>query len=90
MVKFTNENAAKEGVKVEAQAGFVEKPPWSEPFSLVLNSGVVSFAPDAERYLASLDALVAKGGRLAIGDLNPLSRGMAKRRAESRCFPSAS
>jgi 2-polyprenyl-3-methyl-5-hydroxy-6-metoxy-1,4-benzoquinol methylase len=87
MVKFTNENAAKEGVKLEAQAGFVEKPPWSEPFSLVLNSGVVSFAPDAEKYLASLDALVAKGGRLVIGDLNPLSRGMAKRRAEEAILP---
>lgn len=87
MVKFVLENAAAENVKVEAQTGFVEKSPWSEPFSLVLNSGVISFAPDANVYMNALDAMVAKGGRLVIGDLNPLSRGMQERRRTEPVVP---
>lgn len=87
MVKIALENAAAEGVALEAQQGFVEKAPWSEPFSLVLNSGVVSFAEDAARYFAALEALVARGGRLVIGDLNPRSRGMERRRREEPVLP---
>ncbi|MBI3817474.1 MAG: class I SAM-dependent methyltransferase [Planctomycetes bacterium] len=87
MVKFAIENAAAESVKIEAQTGFVEKSPWTDPFSLVLNSGVISFAPNAELYLNALDAMVAKGGRLVIGDVNPLSRGMQARRARVAVLP---
>ncbi|MFN0204973.1 MAG: class I SAM-dependent methyltransferase [Planctomycetota bacterium] len=87
MVKFVLENAAAENVKIDAQTGFVEKSPWTEPFSLVLNSGVISFAPDADQYLDALDAMVEKGGTLVIGDLNPLSRGMQKRRATEPIVP---
>ncbi len=87
MVKHVLENAAAEGVSVEAQVGFVEKPPWEETFALVLNSGVISFAPDADRFLEALDARVAPGGRLVIGDLNPLSRGMARRRRAKAILP---
>lgn len=87
MVKHALENAAKEGVALEAKQGFVEKPPFAEAFPLVLNSGVLSFAPDVDAYLTALDALVARGGRLVIGDLNPASRGMRRRRVEEPILP---
>lgn len=87
MVKFALENAAAENVKIDAQTGFVEKSPWNEPFSLVLNSGVISFAPNADAYLDALDAMVAKGGRLIIGDVNPRSRGMQERRRSEAIIP---
>jgi 2-polyprenyl-3-methyl-5-hydroxy-6-metoxy-1,4-benzoquinol methylase len=87
MVKHVFENAKAENVVIDAQPGFVEKAPWTEPFPLVLNSGVLSFVPDADVYLTALDALVARGGRLVIGDLNPLSRGMQRRRAEVPVLP---
>jgi 2-polyprenyl-3-methyl-5-hydroxy-6-metoxy-1,4-benzoquinol methylase len=87
MVKFAVENATAEKVTIDARTGFVEKSPWTEPFPLVLNSGVISFAPDADRYLAAIDAMVEKGGRLVIGDLNPRSRGMQQRRATEPVLP---
>jgi 2-polyprenyl-3-methyl-5-hydroxy-6-metoxy-1,4-benzoquinol methylase len=87
MLKLLEQNATASGVKVDARLGFVEEAPFSEPFALVLNSGVLSYAPDAERYLDALDARVARGGRLVIGDLNPLSRGMARRRASRPVLP---
>lgn len=80
MVRIASENAQQAGVALDARVGFVEDVPFDEPFELVLNSGVISFAPDADDYLASLDAAVAPGGTLVIGDLNPLSRGFARRR----------
>ena len=87
MLKLVEANAKAEGVGVEAKVGFVEQPPFAERFRLVLNSGVISFAPDAERYLAALDALVAPGGRLVIGDANPRSKGFARRRSERAVLP---
>lgn len=80
MVRISKENAASEGVDLDARVGFVEDVPFDRPFEIVLNSGVISFAPDAGAYLDSLDKLVAPGGVLVIGDLNPLSRGFARRR----------
>lgn len=80
MVRIASDNAAAEGVELDARVGFVEDVPFDEPFELVLNSGVISFAPDADDYLESLDALVAPGGMLVIGDLNPLARGFRRRR----------
>ncbi|HKE01058.1 MAG TPA: class I SAM-dependent methyltransferase, partial [Planctomycetota bacterium] len=87
MLKHVAENAKAEGVSIDAKVGFVEQPPFAERFPLVLNSGVISFAPEADRFLAALDALVAPGGRLVIGDANPLSKGMARRRAERPVLP---
>ncbi|GJM22869.1 MAG: hypothetical protein DHS20C15_27840 [Planctomycetota bacterium] len=80
MVRIASDNAASEGVPLDARVGFVEDVPFKDPFDLVLNSGVISFAPDADDYLNSLDALVAPGGTLVIGDLNPLARGFKRRR----------
>lgn len=80
MVEIAKGNAASEGVQLDARVGFVEDVPFERPFELVLNSGVISFAPDAEAYLDCLDRLVAPGGVLVIGDLNPVSRGFTRRR----------
>ncbi len=87
MVRFVEQNAAALGVEVDARVGFMERPPFEGPFDLVLNSGVISFAPDPEVYLDGLDPLVAPGGRLVIGDLNPSSRGFRRRRAERPLLP---
>ena len=80
MVEIAKANAASEGVDLDARVGFVEDVPFERPFELVLNSGVISFAPDAEAYLDCLDRLLAPGGTLVIGDLNPASRGFRRRR----------
>lgn len=88
MVKFVEQNARDNGVEVDARVGFMERPPFDEPFDLVLNSGVISFAPDPDDYIEGLDPLVKAGGRLVIGDLNPESRGFARRRAERPLLPS--
>ena len=61
--------------------------PFQRGFELVLNSGVISFAPDPERFLDGLDKLVAPGGLLVIGDLNPRSRGFARRRKRNPLLP---
>lgn len=80
MVRLALQNARAENVKLDARVGFVEDVPFQEPFDVVLNSGVISFAPDATAYLESLDRLLAPGGLLVIGDLNPASRGFQRRR----------
>lgn len=87
MVKLAEMNAAGEKVALSVKPGFVEQPAEGEPFPLVLNSGVISFSPDPEKFLDALDARVARGGRLVIGDLNPLSRGMARRRSAAPVLP---
>lgn len=87
MVKFVLANAASEGVKVEGRVGFCEKPPFDGPFDLVLNSGVISFSPDADVFLDGLCGVVKPGGRLVIGDLNPRSRGMTRRRTQKPIVP---
>ena len=87
MVKFVRSNAEEAGVAVDARVGFVEEPPFDGDFELVLNSGVISFAPDPEHFLDGIDRLVKKGGRLVIGDLNPKSRGFARRRRGRLIIP---
>jgi len=80
MVEQAKRNAAECGVDLDARVGFVEDVPFERPFELVLNSGVISFALDADEYLGTLDKLVMPGGLLVIGDLNPMSAGFARRR----------
>ncbi|MDG2148875.1 MAG: class I SAM-dependent methyltransferase [Planctomycetota bacterium] len=80
MVEIAKRNAETLGVDLDARVGFVEDVPFNKPFQVVLNSGVISFAPDADVFIDRLDALVESGGTLVIGDLNPESRGFARRR----------
>jgi SAM-dependent methyltransferase len=87
MVRFVEQNAKANGLEIDARVGFVEDPPFAEEFDLVYNSGVISFAPDASRFLAGLDRVVRPGGRLIIGDLNPNSAGFARRRREKPVLP---
>jgi 2-polyprenyl-3-methyl-5-hydroxy-6-metoxy-1,4-benzoquinol methylase len=87
MVELARANARDSGVALDARVGFVEDAPFREPFDVVLNSGVISFAPDPQVYLERLDALVAPGGLLVIGDINPLSRGFARRRRTHALLP---
>lgn len=87
MVEFARANAEREGVTLDARVGFVERPPFEESFPLVLNSGVLSFAPDADRFLDGLTGTVAPGGRLVIGDLHPGSRGFERRRRRRPVLP---
>ena len=87
MVDIARQNAVDVGVDLDARPGFVEEVPFDHDFELVLNSGVISFAPDADVYLDRLDALVAPGGRLCIGDINPLSRGFRRRRQRHPLLP---
>ncbi len=87
MVAIAGRNADEVDVDLDARPGFVEDVPFDRAFDLVLNSGVISFAPDPDVYLDRLDALVAPGGRLCIGDINPESRGFARRRARFPLIP---
>jgi SAM-dependent methyltransferase len=87
MLEIARSNAGLAGVPLEARVGFVEQVPFERPFDVVLNSGVISFAPDPETYLSALDRLVAPGGLLVIGDMNPLSRGFRSRRRTRPLLP---
>lgn len=87
MVEFVRQNAADLKLPVDAKVGFVEHPPFDETFELVLNSGVVSFAPDTDAFFIGLTGLVKVGGRLVMGDLNPRSRGFLRRRRERPVLP---
>ncbi len=92
MVKLAEENARASGVSsFVGRTGFGEDPPFpasgEEPFDLVLCSGVISFASDAERWLDGLVRALAPGATLVIGDLNPKSRGMLRRRASRPLLP---
>ncbi len=88
MVDLAKENAVDVGVPLDGRVGFVEEVPFEDPFDVVLNSGVISFAPDPALYIERLDALVKPGGLLVIGDINPLSRGFARRRRRMPLLPS--
>ncbi len=87
MIELARANAASVGVPLDARVGFVEAAPFEQPFDLVLNSGVISFAPDAAAFIEGIDRLVARGGRLVIGDLNPASRGFRRRRERLPLLP---
>jgi len=87
MIELAKGNAAQTGVPLDARVGFVENAPFDKPFELVLNSGVISFAPDPDVYLTRLDRLVEPGGTLVIGDINPLARGFLRRRRVQPLLP---
>jgi len=90
MVHTFEQNARESGIAhFTGRTGFGEDPPFpaagEEPFDLVLSSGVISFSPDAERWLDGLVRTLAPGATLVIGDLYPGSRGMRSRRRQ-RCL----
>ena len=87
MVELARQNARDSGVPLDARVGFVEEVPFDDRFELVLNSGVISFAPDPQVYMDRLDRLVAPGGLLVIGDLNPVSAGFRRRRRRMPLLP---
>jgi SAM-dependent methyltransferase len=92
MVRITEENARASGVaRCTARIGFGEAPPFpapsEDPFPLVISSGVISFAPEPERWLDGLARTVARGGKLVIGDIHRESRGMKRRRANKALLP---
>ncbi|MGQ0552683.1 MAG: class I SAM-dependent methyltransferase [Planctomycetota bacterium] len=87
MVELARANAQQTGVELDARVGFVEGLPFEQPFDVVLNSGVISFAPDPEVYLERLDRLVKPGGLLVIGDINPLAQGFRRRRSRLPLLP---
>jgi trans-aconitate methyltransferase len=92
MVELAQVNAKANGIqRFSARTGFGEAPPFpaagEAPFDLVLSSGVISFAPDHERWLDGLVSTLAPRATLVIGDLEPASRGMQRRRAERALLP---
>ena len=89
MVRLAGENARASGIaRFEAREGFGEEPPFEQTFDYVVSSGVASFAPDLEAWLDGLARTVRPGGELVVGDLNPSSKGMRRRRHERPLLPS--
>lgn len=92
MVRIATENARASGVAdFEGRTGFGEDPPYpapgEAPFDVVYSSGVISFSPQQERWLAGLVRAVAPGGVLVIGDIQREARGMRRRRAQRPLLP---
>jgi SAM-dependent methyltransferase len=87
MVELALQNARALGLELDARVGFAERPPFDNRFETVLNSGVISFAPDPVAYLAGLDGLVAPGGQLVIGDIHPPGWGFRRRRRTHPLLP---
>ncbi len=92
MVRHAEENARQSGLShFEARTGFGEDPPYpaagEPPYELVLSSGVVSFAPNSDRWVAGLARTVAPGGTLVVGDIARESRGMRRRRLQRPLLP---
>jgi SAM-dependent methyltransferase len=92
MVKLAEYNARGAGIaRFSGRTGFGEDPPFPQageaPFDRVYSSGVISFARDRERWLDGLARAVANGGALVIGDINPESAGMQRRRREKPLLP---
>jgi SAM-dependent methyltransferase len=92
MVRMAMENARAAGVvRFEGRVGFGEDPPFpargEAPFDLVVSSGVLSFSPDLERWIDGLACAVRRGGTLVVGDLNPASLGMRRRRRTHALLP---
>ena len=56
-------------------------------FDLVLSSGVVSFAPDADAWFDGLLATVRPGGTLVVADIHRDACGMRARRASKPLLP---
>jgi SAM-dependent methyltransferase len=92
LVRAATQNARAAGiVRFQARQGFGEDPPFpaagEAPFDAVYSSGVVSFAPDHERWADGLARTVAPGGALVVADINPDSRGMQWRRRTKPLLP---
>lgn len=92
MVELAEENARTSGIaRFTGRTGFGEDPPFpaagEAPFDLVISSGVISFAPDASKWLDGLARTVAKGGTLVIGDIHRESKGMRQRRERKPLLP---
>lgn len=92
MMKLVEANARSVGLTdVAVATGFGEEPPFPRereaPYDLVLSSGVISFAPDSERWIDGLVRTVAPKGTLVIGDIHRDSRGMRERRATRPLLP---
>lgn len=92
MVKIAEDNAKSEGIaRAEGRTGFGEQPPFpgqgEDPFDAVISSGVISFAPDPDVWIAGLIPTVKPGGVLVIGDIQVDSRGMQRRRREKALLP---
>lgn len=87
MVRNAAENARRENVRIEAEVGFTESPPFKGPFDTVFSAGVISFSPDQEAFLDGLDSVLKAGGRFVIADLNPCSLGMRLRRRRHPVVP---
>ena len=92
MVRITAENARAAGIaRFEGRTGFGEDPPFPAAgegrYELVISSGVVSFSPDFERWMEGLARAPEPGGTLVVGDINPHSRGMRKRRRTKALLP---
>jgi SAM-dependent methyltransferase len=92
MVRLAEGNARASGVaRFVGRTGFGEDPPFPQAgeaaFDRVYSSGVISFARDRERWLDGLSRAVASGGTLVIGDINPESTGMQRRRRDKPLLP---
>lgn len=92
MVRIATENARASGVAdFEGRTGFGEDPPYpaagEAPFDVVYSSGVISFSPQHDRWLAGLVRAVVPGGVLVIGDIQREARGMRRRRAQRPLLP---
>jgi len=92
MLRHAEANARASGIRrFTGRAGFGEDPPFpaaGEPaFELVVCSGVISFSPDPARFLDGLVRALAPGGTLVLGDLQPASRGMQRRRTSRALLP---
>jgi SAM-dependent methyltransferase len=92
MVRLAEENARAAGVhSFTGRTGFGHAPPFpgegEAPFDLVLSSGVVSFAPDADAWFDGLLATVRPGGTLVVADIHRDACGMRARRASKPLLP---
>lgn len=92
MIRIAERNAHDAGIATaHGRTGFGESPPFpgegEQPFDAVISSGVISFAPDPERWLDGLAGTVAPGGLLVIGDIHHDSLGNRRRRSRKPLLP---
>ncbi len=92
MVRIAEENARREGLNdFLGRVGFGEAPPFpaaeEEPFDWVISSGVISFSPDPQAWVAGLLGTLAPGARLIVGDIHGGSWGFQRRRRNRPLLP---
>jgi 2-polyprenyl-3-methyl-5-hydroxy-6-metoxy-1,4-benzoquinol methylase len=87
MIRIAKDNAEQEGVQVDFEVGFTEKPPFEKTFEKVISAGVISFSSDQKKFLDGLDSALEPGGILVIADVNPRSMGMRYRRRRHPLLP---